>query len=414
MWTVMASPVLVQIDSNPFLTAFGSLVNTAQGKPNFAITSNPMLQTVELSGSASAQFSVGYVKVRSNPALISLKGLNGVAVFDSLRIAGNPLLATIELLAAGNAQCSNMENDNVCIEFADDQCLYPNSLNALATVPGTMQFVNSGVESLFAAPGWGQMRSGVGSVFSLIVSGNSKLKWITASPGPYVTQNLQIVNNPLLHSVSSFMGTTSLYVLQLSNNAVLRTIDGFGQLTSVRDSFEISNNPLLETIAGPYGGPFSALQSCGVTPGAPCTLQTNALLQYLHAPVMSVISGQLLLNDMPALRNITGFPLAATNPLTFTLSNLPAVTLIDAFNYVNSTNEWAITGMPNLVTFNAFRQMQTVTGVFQWSGNGAALLRMPALVSITKQLVVTGNDGLVLLGMSHALRTGTCTYALTL
>jgi hypothetical protein len=74
----------------------------------------------------------------------------------------------------------------------------------------------------------------------------------------HITGSLQISDNAEIETISGFGRLTSTDNFFITNNSNLTEITGFGSLTSTKNTFAINNNDILETISG-----FSRLTSIG-------------------------------------------------------------------------------------------------------------------------------------------------------
>lgn len=256
--------------------------------------------------------TVGSISLSWNAALSDISGLQNVAsTLDSIAIWGNPDLTNL------------------------------NGLQQITQVDGPVFLV-----------------------FNEKMSDLSGLNGLTNVGG-----KLTVTGLDQLTSLNALSNLLSVGSVEISNNDILPSLSGLGQLQSVSGDMEISVNQALLSLSG-----LENLQSIG----GKLKIHVNPSLTDLSAlQNLNTLGGDLELNQNLTLPNLHGFGNLNTVGGSMLINNNDALTSLDGLQNITSTGgELFITQNDHLLNLNGLEGLKQVGGAFTATYN-------PALTSLS-------------------------------
>ncbi|MEZ4931527.1 MAG: hypothetical protein R2788_05285 [Saprospiraceae bacterium] len=349
----------VEFTSNPQLTspglALGSVGNSITIIDNDAMTSGSV-------GNASMTTIPGNLYLNGN-ALITDGGgyINVQAIGGFLAFWENPAMTTIS------------------------------GLHNLQTVGGNLDFVRN--DALTALPSFGSLTSVGGR---LLVQDNDGLTSISASHFPNLASiggDWNIRDNDDLTVVAGFalLGTITGRIL-ISNNAILASVTGLGNLTSIGTNLTFFNNPQLSGLSGLASvqsvGDYLQVHNCDALASLSGLLgvqsiggslfieENNSLTDISALSNLGSINGQIKLTNNPLLTSLSG--LENIDHTTITFLTLTGSAMLSACS-VTSICNYVAAGGPSNVGSNATGCNGTTeienncpTNTFTWLGGSGS------------------------------------------
>ena len=232
--------------------------------------------------------------------------------------------------------------------------------DALMTIVGNIHIENnSGINSII---GFGIVTSICGYIF---IDNNINVEIINICP-LLVTLgcNTTTTTNLQRNLVSPRTIITDGYI-EITNNALLETITGFNNLTTMNSYFYIDSNPSLTTIS--------------------------------EFPNLRTIGDLFYIVDNTILETINGFNNLTTISSYFSIESNPNLTTINGFEKLETIEGFSIIDSLNLNSINNFPKLTTVSDIFIIINN-ANLEVIPSfneLTTIGGDFTIAGNDSLV-------------------
>jgi hypothetical protein len=169
-----------------------------------------------------------------------------------------------------------------------------------------------------------------------------------------VTGSFIVGYNNSMTNLNSFARLTKCNLVSVRFNPVLTNIDGLAGLTTVTNSIEIFNNPLIQNIAG--------LSNITTMSGATMRIHHNDALQIINGPNQPLRMGQLLIEENPALLNITGFT-GARFISGIEIHTNRALQTISGFNELDTLGgNFVLLQNIVLTTINGFSKLKFISG----------------------------------------------------
>jgi hypothetical protein len=347
-----------------------------------------------------------------NPELASLKGFKALAGTDGLTLYDNDSLeslAGLESLARAGV-----------LEIRDNDALLDvDALEALETVVISPESVTGGdgasidenpaLESIHLPALTKLGEEGTGS---LEVRSNGALVSLTA---PKLEQLQQVTlggNGNASHALKTdFSALETLKTLNISGNAGLRSLSGFGSLSQVTDTLTISDNELLASLDGLQAlkgvkaltvqsnaslEVIAELEALKNVSGA-ITVTANATLTSLSFPALAVVQDGITITANNVLENVEVDGIKTTKQLSVQSNGATDTTLTLSFAKLQTVlGSFTIGQNPGLKDLDGFGALRSVDGTLSLSANIALenLAGFGALETVSGTFVIVNNSAL--------------------
>ncbi len=199
------------------------------------ISDNPNLTS--LSGLSSISSFDGYVDVVNNPLLENLDGLGGLTTsYNRVRIENNTTLTSL----------SGLNIESICALIIKDNPNLTNliGLESLQTVESLAIDGNNNLENLSG------LENLTYSTEFIAIRNNPSLTSMIGISNIDTNDGVQIINNPLLENLEGLENLTTLFDVQIEDNANLISFFGLHNMTSLYQNLTIKNNNSLVDLNG--------------------------------------------------------------------------------------------------------------------------------------------------------------------
>jgi len=314
----------------------------------------------------------GSILLQNTYNLVNFSGMENLETVGGDLNVGNSMVSL-----TGLDGLTTIQGDFIVGTLPDITSL--NGLNSLETIGGDLNITNTNIEDISSTT----LQTVNGEI---IISQNGSLTTIALSALSLVEQDLSIINNSALPSISGFNNLiTANASIVITGNSNLTSMSPFSNLTSVAQDIVFTGNGL-PSISG-----FPSLQSLGgtleVTSSASLTsisgfstlnilgalqIESNTgLLTIQGFDVLTTVTNDFTIKLNGSLLNITNFNvMSIVGGSVFVETNLD-LTQINAFNSLTTTGGLEIKNNTSLQSISGLSNLTTVHGNLKITNNAA-------------------------------------------